>query len=84
MAKMEREMENEMPIQSITVLDNNMLLLAHSVRSGYLEERSALQIVKPGSNYDYVSLAVENLVDTGDINEIIQNPIEDTELILAC
>ena len=29
--KLDREMENEMPIQSITVLDDNLLLLAHSV-----------------------------------------------------
>ena len=66
------------------MLDNDLLLLAHSVRSGYLEERSALQIVKPGPDWDYVSLAMATLVGTGDINQIIMNPVEDTELILAC
>ena len=46
--KVEREMENDMPIQSITVLENELIVLAHSVSSGYMEDRSSLQIVKPG------------------------------------
>ena len=82
--RIDREMENDMPIQHITVLENNMLVLAHSVRSGYLEERSALQIVRPGEDYIYESMTVINLVDTGDINEILINPVEDNELIIAC
>ena len=82
--KIEREMENEMPIQSITIFEGGYLILAHSIRSGYLEDRSALQIVKPGDQHDYVSAAIINLVDTGDINEILVNPVEDSELIIAC
>ena len=82
--RIDREMDNDMPIQHITVLDNDMLVLAHSVRSGYLEERSALQIVKPGEDYHYENVATINLVDTGDINEILVNPVEENELIVAC
>ena len=82
--KIDREMENDMPIQSITIFEDEMLILAHSMPSGYLELRSALQIVKPDDDYGYTSIAVINLVDTGDINEILLNPVEEDELIIAC
>ena len=82
--KLEREMENDLPILSITALEDGMLILAHSVRSGYLEERSALQVVRPGQEYDFTSVATVNLVATGDINQVVLNPDESTELLLAC
>ena len=82
--KIDREMENDMPIQSITIFREEMLILAHSMPSGYLEARSALQIVKPDDDYGYASIAIANLLDTGDINEILLNPVEEDELIIAC
>ena len=49
-----------------------------------MEARSALQIVKPGPLYKFVSLENQSLSGTGDINQIIVNAIDETELILAC
>lgn len=66
--KIEREMENKLAIQSIVVLENDLLILAHSIRSGYMEERSAVQIVKPGSAYKFESLDNLSLVGTGNIS----------------
>lgn len=74
----------ELPIVSITVIDDDQLLLAHEIHNGYLDERSALQIVKKGDNYDYVSVAIQHLTDTGNINQIILNPIDKSQIILAC
>ena len=51
-------MDNDMPIQSITVLENELIVLAHSVSSGYMEDRSSLQIVKPGQHYNFESLVI--------------------------
>ena len=82
--KIEREMENRLPIQSIVVLENDLVISAHSIKSGYMEARSALQIVKPGPLYKFVSLENQSLSGTGDINQIIVNAIDETELILAC
>ena len=61
-------MDNDMPIQSITVLENELIVLAHSVSSGYMEDRSSLQIVKPGQHYNFESLVIQSLKGTGDIN----------------
>ena len=66
--KIEREMENKLAIQSIVVLENDLLILAHSIRSGYMEERSAVQIVKPGSAHKFESLDNLSLVGTGNIS----------------
>ena len=40
--KVEREMDNALPINSITIYENDMLILAHSESSAYLEDRSIL------------------------------------------
>ena len=40
--KLEREMAGDLPIVSITVLDDDQLLLAHEIHSGYLDERAVL------------------------------------------
>ena len=40
--RVEREMDNELPINSITIYEGDMLILAHSEQSGYLEDRSIL------------------------------------------
>ena len=82
--KVEREMENDLPIQSIIVYEDGMLILAHSIQSGYLEDRSVVQVVKPNANYRFESVAMVNLAETGNINEIILNPMDDDELIIAC
>ena len=82
--KIEREMDTDEPIQSIIVLESDIIILAHSVKSGYMEDRSTIQIVKPGSFYNFESVAKQSLMGTGDINHIIANPLDDTELILAC
>ena len=82
--KIEREMNNDMPIQSIMVMDNDLIVLAHSVSSGYMEDRSSISIVKPGSDYTFECLVKQSLKGTGDINQIILNSIEESELILAC
>ena len=49
-----------------------------------MEDRSTIQIVKPGSFYNFESVAKQSLMGTGDINQIVVNPLDDTELILAC
>ena len=82
--KIEREMNNDMPIQSILVIENDLIVLAHSVSSGYMEDRSAISIVKPGQDYTFECLVKQSLKGTGDINQIILNSIEESELILAC
>ena len=74
--KLEREMACELPIVSITVMDDDKLLLAHEIHNGYLDERATLQIVKKGDNYDYVSVAIHHLTGTGNINQLIINPLE--------
>ena len=51
--KVEREMENDLPIHSIIFYEHGMLILAHSVQSGYLEDRSMLQIVIPDKDWGF-------------------------------
>ena len=46
-------MENDLPIHSIIIYEHGMLILAHSVQSGYLEDRSMLQIVIPDKDWGF-------------------------------
>ena len=82
--KVERELETGLPILTIVVLENDFVVVSHSVTSGYMEERSGLQIVKPGSDYKFHTVEYQSLEGTGNVYQILVNSLEPTELILAC
>ena len=68
--KLERAIDTKLPIQSITVMENNTIVLVQSVSSAYLENRTTLQLIKASETEknEFETLLIEGLANTGDVH----------------